>query len=139
MKLNVVILSSRFIKQPHQLVDNALTTHSVDLPSNDSSSGFHYPTLPPLLYQPGSTPFQQQTMYCPIFMSNHSDHFIPMLLSSTIHNQFVDLPFCASMTAGSTFARSSMTLACFSLMISVCLISATWISWDVTFLRSASC
>lgn len=29
MKLNVVILSSRFIKQPHQLVDNALTTHSV--------------------------------------------------------------------------------------------------------------
>lgn len=51
----------------------------------------------------------------------------------------VGLPFCASMTAGSTWARSAITLLCFSLITLVWVISACWISCDVTFLRSASC
>ena len=49
------------------------------------------------------------------------------------------LPCWASITAGSTWARSCFTLVCFTLMFLVCTSRASWISWDVTFLRSASC
>ena len=55
------------------------------------------------------------------------------------YNRYYCVPCCASMTAGSTWASSEPTLSCFSAMRAVCSVSATWISWDATFFRSASC
>lgn len=48
-------------------------------------------------------------------------------------------PCWASMTAGSTCARSALTSCCFTSMTLVCSIRAVWMSWDITFLASASC
>ena len=61
-------------------------------------------------------------------------------MSNNLLTQLIDhLPFWASMTAGSTLSRSSLTKTCLSRMTRVCSAMAFWISWDVTFLRSASC
>ncbi len=55
------------------------------------------------------------------------------------HGSSQGLPCWASMTAGSTLARSSITTPFFSVMTLVCSSRACWISWDVTFFLSASC
>lgn len=49
------------------------------------------------------------------------------------------LPCWASMTAGSTWARSALTSCCLTSITLVCSIKAVCISWDITFLASASC
>lgn len=85
----------------------------------------------------GGFPIERTSTKCCFFidLTASDNHY----LQSSELRRHANSPFWASMTAGSTWARSAMTSCRFCSMWMVCSLSCSWISWLWTFFFSASC